>query len=86
MISEFAQGGWNPSGVAALACGDVTGDRIPDTVYFNWRHDTRKSFCSTHHPAHSGREIKKSHQCSAAGKCRLQSYNFLRGFYRRWRQ
>ena len=33
MYSEFAQGGWNPSRVVALARGDVTGDRIPDTVY-----------------------------------------------------
>ncbi len=33
MISEFAQGGWNPSRVVALARGDVTGDRISDTVY-----------------------------------------------------
>lgn len=33
MISEFAQGGWNPSRVVVLACGDVTGDRISDTVY-----------------------------------------------------
>lgn len=33
MISEFAQGGWNPSRGVALACGDVTGDRISDTVY-----------------------------------------------------
>lgn len=28
MISEFAQGGWNPSRVVVLACGDVTGERF----------------------------------------------------------
>lgn len=33
MTSEFAQGGWNPSRVVAFARGDVSGDRISDTVY-----------------------------------------------------
>lgn len=28
MISEFAQGGWNPSRVVVLAYGDVTGERF----------------------------------------------------------
>ena len=33
MTSEFAQTNWIPPRVVAFARGDVTGDRIPDTVY-----------------------------------------------------
>ena len=33
MISEFARTNWSPPRVIALARGDVTGDRISDTVY-----------------------------------------------------